>query len=155
MKELIMSKQDILRYVDNKFKKKEPRPFRVGDTIRVNARITEGGTTRIQVFEGTVLSIKGQGGGRNFTVRKISFGVGVERTYPLVSPAIEKITIVRSGHVRRAKLYFLRSRVGRAARLEEKAIKDVDSKPVPQTAKSENPSSENPPEKELVTAKPK
>ena len=115
-----MNRQAILQYVDKKYQKKEGPVFRIGDTVRVSARITEGDTTRIQAFEGVVISFKGQGGARTFTVRKVSFGVGVERVFPLISPAIEKVTVIRSGHSRRAKLYYLRARVGRAARLEEK-----------------------------------
>lgn len=115
-----MNKQGILQYVAQKFLIKDQPTFRVGDTVRVHVRITEGDTTRIQIFEGIVISFTGLMGTRNFTVRKISFGVGVERCFPLNSPAVEKIDIVRSGHVRRAKLYYLRNRIGKAARLEEK-----------------------------------
>src|SRR5690242_161739 len=112
-----MNKQGILQYVDKKYEKKEHIPFKVGDTVRVHVKITEGDSHRIQVYEGLVVSFSGEGGGRNFTVRKISFGVGVERVFPLNSPAIDKITVIRSGHVRRAKLYYLRDRAGKAARL--------------------------------------
>ena len=115
-----MNKQGILQYVTQKFLIKEQPAFRVGDTVRVHVRITEGDTTRIQIFEGIVISFTGIMGSRNFTVRKISFGVGVERCFPLNSPSVEKIEITRSGHVRRAKRYYLRNRVGKAARLEEK-----------------------------------
>ncbi len=117
-----MNKQALLQYVNQKFLIKEQPKFRVGDTVRVHVRITEGDTTRIQIFEGTVISFTGLAGSRNFTVRKISFGVGVERCLPLNSPAVEKIDIIRSGHVRRAKLYYLRDRIGKAARLEEKEL---------------------------------
>src|SRR5262249_44507808 len=89
--------------------------FRVGDQLRVALRIVEGESERLQTFEGTVIRMKGHGLSRMFTVRKVSFGVGVERTLPIHSPRIEKIEIVRSGHVRRSKLYFLRERTGRAA----------------------------------------
>lgn len=115
-----MNKQAILQYVDQKFTKKEHTPFRVGDQVRVHVKIVEGDTTRVQVFEGVVISLKGHGGARTFTVRKVSFGVGVERSFPLNSPSIDKIDVVRSGHVRRSKLYYLRERQGKAARLEEK-----------------------------------
>lgn len=94
--------------------------FRVGDQLRVSLRIVEGESERLQAFEGTVIRIKGHGLSRMFTIRKVSFGIGVERTLPLHSPRIEKIDVMRSGHVRRAKLYFLRERTGRAARLDEK-----------------------------------
>ncbi|MCS6797621.1 MAG: 50S ribosomal protein L19 [Myxococcota bacterium] len=93
--------------------------FRVGDSVRVHYRIREGDKERIQVFEGTVIRRRGAGLGGTFTVRKISFGVGVERIYPLHSPRIEKLEIVSRGHVRRARLYFLRERAGKAARLRE------------------------------------
>lgn len=94
--------------------------FRVGDQLRVSLRIIEGESERLQAFEGTVIRIKGHGLSRMFTIRKVSFGIGVERTLPIHSPRIEKIDIMRSGHVRRSKLYFLRDRTGRAARLDEK-----------------------------------
>jgi len=115
-----MNKQEILNYISQKFQKEQVTDFKVGDTVRVSVRITEGDTTRIQAFEGTVISVKASGSARTFTVRKISFGVGVERCFPFNSPNVEKIEVVRSGHARRAKLYYLRDRIGRAARLEEK-----------------------------------
>jgi large subunit ribosomal protein L19 len=120
-----MNKQEILQYVDKKFQKQEPKSFKIGDTVRVHVRITEGETKRVQVFEGVVISMKGHGGARNFTARKVSFGIGVERCFPLNSPTLDKVEVVRSGHVRRAKLYYLRDRVGRSARLEEKDAADV------------------------------
>ena len=94
--------------------------FRPGDTVRVHAKVVEGSRERIQVFEGVV--IKRQNGGihETFTVRKISYGVGVERTFPLHSPRIEKIEIVRRGKVRRAKLYYMRNLRGKAARIKER-----------------------------------
>ena len=94
--------------------------FRVGDQIRVTLKIVEGDSERLQAFEGTVIRISGHGLSKMFTVRKISFGIGVERAIPMHSPRIEKIDILRSGHVRRSRLYFLRARTGRAARLDEK-----------------------------------
>jgi len=100
----------------------------VGDTVRVAVKITEGDATRVQAFEGTVISFTGHGGARNFTVRKISFGVGVERCFPLNSPTLEKIEVVRSGHARRAKLYYLRARIGRAAKLEDKDALALEKK---------------------------
>lgn len=117
-----MNRQEILNYVDKKHQKKEPQEFRVGDTVRVAVKIVEGETSRVQAFEGTCIGFKGHGGARNFTVRKISFGVGVERIFPVTSPLLDKIEIVRSGHSRRAKLYYLRDRVGRAAKLEDKNV---------------------------------
>lgn len=91
--------------------------LRPGDTVRVHSRISEGDKERIQVFEGVVLRVNGGSHRATFTVRKVSYGVGVERIFPLHSPRIEKIEVVRSGRVRRARLYFLRDRTGKAARL--------------------------------------
>ncbi len=94
--------------------------FGPGDTVRVHFRITEGGRERVQVFEGTVLRIRRGGPSATFTVRRVSHGVGVERTFPLYSPRIEKVEVVRRGRVRRARLYYLRERVGRAAKIKER-----------------------------------
>ena len=94
--------------------------FRVGDTVRVYARIVEGSRERVQLFEGVVIKRRGQGISETYTVRKISSGVGVERTFPLHSPRVDKIEVVRHGRVRRAKLYYLRSLHGKAARIPEK-----------------------------------
>ncbi|MGE5587535.1 MAG: 50S ribosomal protein L19 [Clostridia bacterium] len=93
--------------------------FKPGDTVRVHVKVVEGGRERIQVFEGVVIARKGAGIRETFTVRKVSAGIGVERTFPLHSPRIGKIEIVREGKVRRAKLYYLRQRVGKAARVKE------------------------------------
>ncbi len=95
-------------------------PFRSGDTVRVHVKIREGEKERIQVFEGVVIAIRRGGSRATFTVRKVSFGQGVERIFPLHSPSIDKIEIGRAARVRRAKLYFLRKLRGRAARLREK-----------------------------------
>ena len=94
--------------------------FNIGDTIKVHVKIKEGDKERIQVFEGTVIAKKHGGIQETFTVRRISYGVGVERTFPANSPKIDKIDIVRRGKVRRAKLYYLRDRVGKATRVKEK-----------------------------------
>lgn len=94
--------------------------FRTGDQVKVHVRIAEGDKERIQVFEGVVLGIRGDGARASFTVRKVSYGVGVERIFPVQSPSIEKIQVVNSGKVRRGKLYFLRERSGKAARLRER-----------------------------------
>ena len=93
--------------------------FRVGDTVRVDVKIVEGKRERIQAFEGLVIAIKGAGIAKNFTVRKTSQGVGVERTFPVNSPIIEKMEVTRRGKVRRAKLFYLRDRVGKAAKVKE------------------------------------
>ncbi len=94
--------------------------FRSGDTVRVHVKIKEGDKERIQVFEGVVIRKRRGNLGATFTVRKISYGIGVERTFPLHSPAIEKIEVVRRGKVRRARLYYLRELKGKAARIKEK-----------------------------------
>lgn len=94
--------------------------FRPGDTVRVHYKVVEGNRERIQVFEGTVISRRGGGISETFTVRKVSQGIGVERTFPLHSPRIDKIEVTRQGKVRRAKLYYLRERVGKASRIRER-----------------------------------
>ena len=94
--------------------------FRAGDTVNVHVKVVEGTRSRIQVFKGVVIRRHGGGVGETFTVRKVSFGVGVERTFPLNSPIFEKIEVVTRGDVRRAKLYYLRDRAGKAAKIKEK-----------------------------------
>tara|TARA_B100000965_G_C19151397_1_gene566153 strand:- start:32 stop:379 length:348 start_codon:yes stop_codon:yes gene_type:complete len=94
--------------------------FNSGDTLKVHVRVVEGNRERVQVFEGVVISRRGSGIGESFTVRKLSFGVGVERTFPMHSPIIEKIERVTRGDVRRAKLYYLRDRIGKKAKIREK-----------------------------------
>jgi len=93
--------------------------FRAGDTVRVNVKVTEGERTRVQAFQGVVIARHGRGVGETFTVRKISFGAGVERKFPLHTPSIESIEVVRRGVVRRAKLYYLRELRGKKARIRE------------------------------------
>jgi large subunit ribosomal protein L19 len=112
------------RYIDafeaSQIEKKEVPAFRAGDTVRVAVEIKEGEKTRIQNFEGVCIALRGQGTGKTFTVRKIGANnIGVERIFPLYSDSIESITVVRRGRVRRAKLYYLRSRKGKAARIKE------------------------------------
>ncbi|MBR4958524.1 MAG: 50S ribosomal protein L19 [Phascolarctobacterium sp.] len=94
--------------------------FRAGDTVKVHAKIVEGNRERIQVFEGVVIARSGSGVRENFTVRRVSYGVGVERTFPVHSPRIDKIEVARRGIVRRAKLYYLRNLTGKAARIRER-----------------------------------
>ena len=94
--------------------------FRPGDTLKVHVRVIEGTRSRVQVFQGVCIRIHGSGIGRTFTVRKVSFGVGVERTFPMHTPIIEKIEVVTRGDVRRAKLYYLRNLRGKAAKIKEK-----------------------------------
>ena len=93
--------------------------MRIGDTVRVHNRIKEGNRERIQMFDGTVIAKHGGGISETFTVRKISYGVGVEKTFPIHSPNVEKVDIIRVGKVRRAKLYYLRGRVGKASKVKE------------------------------------
>ena len=111
---------DIIKEIEQEQLKAEVPQFRVGDTVRVHARIKEGEKERIQVFEGVVIKIKGGGIRETFTVRKTSGGVGVEKTWPLHSPTLEKIEVIRKGKVRRAKLNYLRDRVGKKAKVKEK-----------------------------------
>jgi len=110
---------EIIKKIESEQLRQDVTEFNVGDTIRVHAKIKEGNRERIQVFEGTVLKRQGGGVRENFTVRKTSNGVGVERTWPLHSPVIDKIEVVRRGKVRRAKLNYLRKRVGKAAKVKE------------------------------------
>ncbi|MBB6626563.1 50S ribosomal protein L19 [Nocardioides sp. KIGAM211] len=94
--------------------------FRAGDTVKVHVKVVEGSRSRVQIFQGVVIRVQGSGVGRTFTVRKVSFGVGVERTFPLHSPIFEQIEIVTRGDVRRAKLYYLRNLRGKAAKIKER-----------------------------------
>lgn len=111
---------NILDKVDAAYLRDDIPEFRAGDTVEVDVKIVEGKTERIQVFKGVVIRRQGGGIRETFTVRKMSFGVGVERTFPLHSPKIAKLEVVRHGRVRRAKLYYLRDKVGKAARIPEK-----------------------------------
>ncbi|HHT50398.1 MAG TPA: 50S ribosomal protein L19 [Eubacteriaceae bacterium] len=110
----------IIKSIEQQQVKKDIPTFNVGDTVKVHAKVVEGKRERIQVFEGTVLKRQNGGLKETFTVRKISYGVGVERTFPLHSPRIEKIEVTRRGKVRRAKLNYLRDRVGKATKVKEK-----------------------------------
>ncbi len=111
---------DIMREIVKEQLKTDITPFAIGDTVKVFVKVVEGNRERIQVFEGTVIARQNSGINETFTVRKIAYGVGVERCFPVHSPRIDHIEVVRSGRVRRAKLYYLRDRVGKAARLQEK-----------------------------------
>jgi large subunit ribosomal protein L19 len=111
---------NILDLLEEESRKTDIPAFRAGDTVRVHVRVVEGEKERIQVFEGVVIARKGGSNRETFTVRKISYGTGVERIFPLHSPMIDKINVVRQGRVRRAKLYYLRSKRGRAARIRER-----------------------------------
>jgi len=111
---------DVLGQVVKEQQRSDLPAFSPGDTLRVNVRVREGDKERIQVFEGVCIARKGGGVSETFTVRKVSSGVGVERIFPLHSPSVESITVVRQGRVRRAKLYYLRALRGKAARIREK-----------------------------------
>lgn len=111
---------DLIKAVEQEQVRTDLKKFNIGDYVRVHLKIKEGNRERIQVFEGTVIAQKGSGIKETFTVRKISYGIGVERILPVHSPKIQKIEIVRKGKVRRAKLYYLRDRVGKAAKIKEK-----------------------------------
>ena len=110
---------DIIKSIEEAQLKSDITPFSVGDTIKVYAKVKEGNRERTQVFEGTVIKRQNGSNRETFTVRKLSNGVGVEKTWPLHSPNVEKVEVVRHGKVRRAKLYYLRDRVGKAAKVKE------------------------------------
>ena len=112
---------NIIDEINQKSQRSDLPDFRAGDTVKVNVRVTEGGNTRIQVFQGVVIARHGKKQpNATFTVRKVSFGIGVERTFPVNSPTIESLEVVTRGDVRRAKLYYLRERHGKAARIKER-----------------------------------
>jgi large subunit ribosomal protein L19 len=112
-----------LQQLEQQQMKQELPDFRPGDTVRIQVRIIEGARERLQAFEGIVIAISGSGVRRNITVRKVSYGVGVERIFPLHSPRIESIQVIRYGKVRRAKLFYLRQLRGRAARIKERRFR--------------------------------
>ena len=114
---------DIIRAIEQQQIKQDLPEFHVGDNVKVHYRITEGNRERIQVFQGDVIRRQGESVRETFTVRKVSFSIGVERTFPVHSPKIEKIEVTRKGDVRRAKLYYLRNKVGKAAKIKEKAFR--------------------------------
>ena len=111
---------DIIKAVEADYLNKDAVKVQIGDYVKVSFKVIEGSRERIQVFEGTVIAMRGEGVKETFTVRKIAYGVGVERVFPVHSPKIAGIEVVRHGKVRRAKLYYLRDRVGKAARVKEK-----------------------------------
>jgi large subunit ribosomal protein L19 len=112
-----MKSTDLL---DNQSLRSDVPDFAPGDEVKVHVRVVEGNKERVQVFQGHVIGRQGSGIGETYTVRKISYGVGVERTFPVHTPAVQKLEVVRRGDVRRAKLYYLRGRTGKAARIREK-----------------------------------
>ena len=111
--------KDYIAEIENAQKKEQLPEFGVGDTVKVSAKIIEGTRERIQVFEGTVIKVQGTGLRKTFTVRKLASGVGVEKTWPLHSPNVADVKVVRYGQVRRAKLFYLRERTGKATRVKE------------------------------------
>ncbi len=111
---------DLIKELNKERLETEVTPVKVGDTVRVHVKVKEGSRERIQVFEGTVIAKKHGGITETITVRRISYGVGVEKVFPVHSPSIDKIEVVRNGAVRRAKLYYLRGRVGKGAKVKEK-----------------------------------
>jgi len=110
---------DIIRAIEKEQMKTEITPFKVGDTVRVYIKLVEGTRERLQMFEGVVMKRQNGGARETFTVRRLSYGVGVEKTWPLHSPNIDRIEVIRRGVVRRAKLFYLRGRVGKAAKVKE------------------------------------
>jgi large subunit ribosomal protein L19 len=110
---------NLMQVVENKQMKSDVEPFRVGDTVKVHVIIKEGDKERIQIFQGDVIAKRGRGLDASFTVRKISFGIGVEKIFPLHSRSVKKVEVIRNTKVRRAKLYYLRGLKGKAARLRE------------------------------------
>lgn len=111
---------DYIRAIERQQIREDLPQIRVGDNVKVYYRIKEGDRERVQMYQGDIIRLAGEGSRKTFTVRKISFGVGVERTFPVHSPKIAKLEVVRHGKVRRAKLYYLRDKVGKAARIPEK-----------------------------------
>lgn len=111
---------NVIAELGNASKRTDLPEFRAGDTVKVHVKVVEGSRSRVQVFQGVVIRVQGSGVGRSFTVRKVSFGVGVERTFPLHSPIFEQIEVVTRGDVRRAKLYYLRNLRGKKAKIKER-----------------------------------
>lgn len=124
-----------LERVQRSLTKKTVPPFEIGDTVRVHVKVVEGEKERIQVFEGVVISRKGARNSETFTVRKVSFGVGVERIFPIHSPIVTRIEVVRQGKVRRAKLYYLRGKKGKMARVSDREFSQ-ESKAQAETARA-------------------
>lgn len=111
---------DLIKMIEDEQAKENLTDFRVGDTVKVDYKVVEGTRERIQTYEGTVIKKQGEGVRSTFTVRRLSYGVGVERTFPLHSPRIEKLTVTRKGKIRRARLFYLRDRQGKSAKVKEK-----------------------------------
>lgn len=118
-----MNATEALQLIAKDSIKEKPLQFEIGDTLKVYVKIREGEKERIQMFEGTVIARRGSGVSETFTVRRVSYGVGVERVFPVNSPAVDRIEVVRHGKIRRSKLYYLRDRVGKAAKVKERIKK--------------------------------
>jgi large subunit ribosomal protein L19 len=123
---------DSIRLVEAGQLKKDRQGFDPGDTVRVHVKVIEGEKERTQVFEGILIRKRGEGARASFTVRRISYGVGVERTFPLHSPRVERVEVVRHARIRRSKLYYLRGLAGKAARLKERRVAVPSSGPTPE-----------------------
>ena len=121
---------DIVKSIEHEQLKNKIPDLKVGNTVKVHARIKEGNKERIQVFEGTIIKVQGSGVNKTFTVRKISYGVGVEKTFLIHSPLVEKVELVRVGHARRAKLFYLRDREGKSAKTREVAGARIENKEI-------------------------
>ena len=121
---------DIIKYIEHEQLKNKIPDLKVGNTVRVHVRIKEGNKERIQVFEGIIIKVQGAGINKSFTLRKISYGVGVEKTFLIHSPLVEKVELVRVGHARRAKLFYLRDRVGKSAKTKEVAGARIENKEI-------------------------
>ena len=130
---------NVIQQLEKEQEKKKTPALRAGDTVRVHAKVVEGTRERIQVFEGTVIRVTGGGLRRNFTVRRVTHGVGVERTFMIHSPRIDKIDVLRHGNVRQGRLYYLRGKVGREARIRERRRLVAEQ---PEEAEAEEPAAE-------------
>lgn len=117
---------DLIKTIEEGQKRQDVASFNPGDTVKVHFKIIEGKNERIQIYEGLVICMKNAGIGKTFTVRKNSYGVGVERVFPMHSPRIAKVEVVRPGKVRRAKLYYIRDKIGKAAKIKELIVKKAD-----------------------------
>lgn len=122
---------DMVNFIESKYLKKDVPKFDIGDTVDVQMKIVEEGKARIQTFEGTVIARAGSGLRETFTVRKISYGEGVEMVFPLHTPSIEKVKVVKKGDVRRAKLYYLKRKIGKETKVEEKIGRAEDKEVTP------------------------
>ena len=130
IKREVNSKMDIIKSIEHEQLKNKIPELKVGNTVKVHVRIKEGNKERIQVFEGIIIKIQGGGLNQTFTVRKNSYGVGVEKTFLIHSPLVEKVELVRVGKARRAKLYYLRDRVGKAAKTKEKIGARIENREI-------------------------